>query len=156
MHLSNAAKQTEPATYGVGNITRASGDHTALTPVIENPRETVAQKCGRQKIRLSMLRGKSSLTGPTTNPISKVFACAVVAFVAIYAGLWLSFGPPVDPARIVGITSGLVVTPAIIVGIWARNSKKTWPLFRVIALYALFLVIIAALYISGSMSNPRH
>jgi hypothetical protein len=46
--------------------------------------------------------------------------------------------------------------PAIIVGIWARKSKKTWSLFRVIALYALFLVIIAALYISGSMSNPRH
>lgn len=99
---------------------------------------------------------KISLTGPTTNPIIKAFACAAVAFVAIYAGLWLSFGPPADPARIAGITSGLVVTPAIIVGIWARNSKKTWSLFRVIALYALFLVIIAALYISGSMSSPRH
>jgi hypothetical protein len=109
------------------------------------------------KICLSLLHGKSSLTGPTTNPISKAFVCAGVAFVAIYLGLWLSFGPPSDPARIVGITSGLVVTPAIIVGIWARNSnKKTWSLLRVIALYALFLVIIAALYISGSMSNPRH
>ena len=109
-----------------------------------------------KKIRSSLLRGKSSLTGPTTNPIGKAFACAVVAFVAIYLGLWLSFGPLADPARIAGITLGFVVTPAIIVGIWARNSKKTWSLFRVIALYALFLVIIAALYISGSMSNPRH
>jgi hypothetical protein len=109
-----------------------------------------------KKIRSSLLRGKSSLAGPTTNPISKAFACAAVAFVAIYAGLWLSFGQPADPARIAGITSGLVVTPAIIVGIWARNSKKTWSLLRVIVLYALFLVIIAALYISGSMSNPRH
>src|SRR5665213_1360277 len=108
-------------------------------------RETVAHKCGR--LCLSPLRGKTPLTGPTTNPIGKAFACAFVAFVAIYAGLWLSFGPPVDPARIAGITSGLVVTPAIIVGLWARNSKKTWSLFRVIALYALFLVIIAALYI---------
>jgi hypothetical protein len=96
------------------------------------------------------------LTGPTTNPIRKAFACAVVAFVAIYLGLRLSIGPPSDPARIAGIISGLVVMPAIIVGIWARKSKKTWSLFRVIALYALFLVIIAALYISGSMSNPRH
>lgn len=96
------------------------------------------------------------MTGPTTNPISKAFACAAVAFVAIYAGLWLSFGPPLDPARIAGIISGLVVTPAIIVGIWARNSKKTWSPFRVVALYVLFLVIIAALYISGSISNPRH
>jgi putative flippase GtrA len=96
------------------------------------------------------------LTGPTTNPIGKAFACAVVAFVAIYLCLWISIGPPSDPARIAGIISGLVVMPAIIVGIWARKSKKTWSLFRVIALYALFLVIIAALYISGSMSNPRH
>ena len=96
------------------------------------------------------------MTGPTTNPISKAFACAAVAFVAIYAGLWLSFGPPLDPARIAGIISGLVVTPAIIVGIWARNSKKTWSPFRVVALYVLFLVIIAALYISGSISKPRH
>jgi hypothetical protein len=88
--------------------------------------------------------------------MSKAFSCAAVAFVAIYAGLWLSFGQPADPARIAGITSGLVVTPAIIVGIWARKSKKTWSLFRVIALYVLFLVIIAALYISGSMSNPQH
>ena len=96
------------------------------------------------------------MTGPTTNPISKAFACAAVAFVAIYAGLWLSFGPPLDPARIAGIISGLVVTPVIIVGILARNSKKTWSPFRVVALYVLFLVIIAALYISGSISNPRH
>ena len=96
------------------------------------------------------------MTGPTPNPISKTFSCAAVAFVAIYAGLWLSFGPPLDPARIAGIISGLVVTPAIIVGIWARNSKKTWSPFRVVALYVLFLVIIAALYISGSISNPRH
>jgi hypothetical protein len=102
------------------------------------------------------LHGKSSLIGPTTNPISKAFACAPVAFVAIYSGLWFTFGPPFDPARIAGIISGLVVLPAVIVGIWARNSKTTWSLFRVIALYALFLVIIAALYISGSMSNPRH
>jgi hypothetical protein len=34
------------------------------------------------------------MTGPTTNPIGKAIACAVVAFAAIYAGLWLSFGPP--------------------------------------------------------------
>jgi peptidoglycan/LPS O-acetylase OafA/YrhL len=96
------------------------------------------------------------MTGPTTNPIRKAFACAVIAFVAIYAGLWLSFGPPDDPARIGGMVFGLAVTPAIIVGLWARNSKKTWSLFRVIALYVLFLVICAVLYITGSMSNPQH
>lgn len=96
------------------------------------------------------------MTGPTTNPIGKVIACAVVAFVAIYAGLWLSVGPPSDPARIAGIVSALVVVPAIIVGLWARNSAKTWSLFRVIVLYVLFLIIIAALFISGSMSNSRH
>jgi hypothetical protein len=96
------------------------------------------------------------MTGPTPNPIRKAIACAVVAFTAIYAGLWLSLGPPPDPARIAGIVSGLVVTPAIIVGLWARNSAKTWSLFRVIALYVLFLVIAAALFISGSMSNPQH
>jgi hypothetical protein len=92
----------------------------------------------------------------TTNPIRKVIACAVVAFVAIYAGLWLSIGPPPDPARIAGIVSGLVAVPAIIVGLWARKSAKTWSLFRVIALYVLFLFISAALFVSGSMSNPRH
>jgi hypothetical protein len=92
----------------------------------------------------------------TTNPIRKVIACAVVAFVAIYAGLWLSIGPPPDPARIAGMVSGLVVIPAIIVGLWARKSAKTWSLFRVIGLYVLFLFICAALYISGSMSNPQH
>jgi hypothetical protein len=96
------------------------------------------------------------MTSPTTNPIRKAFAGAVVAFVAIYAGLWLSFGPPPDPARIAVIISGLVVIPAIIVGLWARNSAKTWSLFRLIALYVLFLVIIAALFISGSMSNSQH
>jgi hypothetical protein len=96
------------------------------------------------------------MTGPTTNPIRKAFACAVIAFVAIYAGLWLSIGPPADPARITGIVSGLVVVPAIIVGLWARNSAKTWSLFRVIALYVLFLFLCAALYISGSTSNPHH
>ena len=96
------------------------------------------------------------MTSPTTNPIRKAIACAVVAFVAIYAGLWLSFGLPSDPARIAGIVSGLVVIPAIIVGLWARNSAKTWSLFRVIALYVLFLVIIAALFISGEMSNSQH
>ena len=96
------------------------------------------------------------MTGPTTNPIRKAFACAAIAFIAIYAGLWLSIGPPADPARIAGMVFGLVVTPAIIVGLWARNSKKTWSLFRVIALYVLFLVICAALFISGSTSNPQH
>jgi hypothetical protein len=96
------------------------------------------------------------MTGPTPNPIGKAFACAVVAFVAIYAGLWLSIGPPPDPARIAGVVTGLVVTPAIVVGLWARNSAKTWSLFRVIALYVLFLVIAAALFISGSMSNQQH
>jgi len=96
------------------------------------------------------------MTSPTTNPVRKAIACAVLAFVAIYAALWLSFGPPSDPARIVGIVSGLVVIPAIIVGLWARNSAKTWSLFRVIALYVLFLIIIAALFISGSMSNSQH
>jgi hypothetical protein len=54
------------------------------------------------------------------------------------------------------MVSGLVVTPAIIVGLWARNSAKTWSLFRLIALYILFLVITAALFISGLMSNPQH
>ena len=96
------------------------------------------------------------MDSPTTNPIKKVIACAVVAFVAIYAGLWLSIGPPPDPARIAGMVSALVVIPAIIVGLWARKSAKTWSLFRVIALYVLFLFISAALYISGSMSNPQH
>jgi hypothetical protein len=96
------------------------------------------------------------MTGPTTNPIRKAFACAVVAFVAIYAGLWLSIGPPPDPARIAGIVFGLAITPAIIVGLWARKSAKRWSLFRVIALYVLFLVISAVLFISGSMSNPQH
>jgi hypothetical protein len=96
------------------------------------------------------------MSSPTTDPIRKVIACAVVAFVAIYAGLWLSIGPPPDPARIAGIVSGLVVVPAIIVGLWARKSAKTWSLFRVIALYVLFLFISAALFVSGSMSNPRH
>jgi hypothetical protein len=96
------------------------------------------------------------MDSPTTNPIRKVIACAVVAFVAIYAGLWLSIGPPPDPARIAGMVSALVVIPAIIVGLWARKGAKTWSLFRVIALYVLFLFISAALYISGSMSNPQH
>jgi hypothetical protein len=96
------------------------------------------------------------MTGPTTNPIGKAIACAAVAFVAIYAGLWLSFGSPPDPARITGIVSGLVAVPTIIVGLWARNSAKSWSLFRVVALYVLFLVITAALFISGSMSNAQH
>jgi hypothetical protein len=96
------------------------------------------------------------MNSPTTNPMRKAFACAVVAFVAIYAGLWLSIGPPPDPARIAGMVAALVVIPAIIVGLWARKSAKTWSLFRVIALYVLFLFISAALYISGSMSNPQH
>jgi cation transport ATPase len=96
------------------------------------------------------------MTGPTTNPYRKAIACAVVAFVAIYAGLWLGFGRPSDPARVAGIVSGLVVTPAIIVGLWARNSAKTWSLIRVIALYVMFLVISAALFISGTMSNAPH
>jgi hypothetical protein len=96
------------------------------------------------------------MTGPTTNPIGKAFACAVVAFVAIYAGLWLSIGPPPDPARIAGMVAAAVVIPAIIVGLWARKSAKTWSLFRVIAMYVLFLFISAALYISGSMSSPQH
>jgi peptidoglycan/LPS O-acetylase OafA/YrhL len=96
------------------------------------------------------------MTGPTPNPFRKAFACAALAFVAIYAGLWLSIGPPADPARIAGMVFGLAVTPAIIVGLWARNSKKTWSLFRVIALYVLFLIICAALFVSGSMSNPQH
>jgi hypothetical protein len=67
---------------------------------------------------------KLFVTSPTTNPIMKAIACAVVSFVVIYAGLWLSFGPPSDPARISAIVSGLVVIPAIIVGLWARNSAK--------------------------------
>jgi hypothetical protein len=96
------------------------------------------------------------MTGPTTNPIGKAIACAVAAFVAIYTGVWLGFGAPSDPARIAGIISGLVVTPAIIVGLWARNSAKAWSLFRLIALYILFLVITAALFIFGSMSNRSH
>jgi peptidoglycan/LPS O-acetylase OafA/YrhL len=96
------------------------------------------------------------MTGPTPNPFRKAFACAAIAFVAIYAGLWQSIGPPADPARIAGMVFGLAVTPAIIVGLWARNSKKTWSLFRVIALYVLFLIICAALFVSGSMSQPQH
>jgi hypothetical protein len=96
------------------------------------------------------------MIGPTPNPMKKAIACAVVAFVAIYAGLWLSFGPPSDPGRIAGIISGMVVVPAIIVGLWARNSAKTWSLLRVITFYILFLIIVAALFISGAMNNPQH
>jgi hypothetical protein len=96
------------------------------------------------------------MAGPTTNPIRKAIACAVVAFVAIYAGLWLGFGRPSDPARVAGMVFALVVTPAIVVGLWARKSAKTWSLFRLIAFYVLFLMISAALFISGSMSNPSH
>ena len=96
------------------------------------------------------------MTGPTTNPFRKAIACAVVAFAAIYAGRWLGLGAPSDPAHVAGMVFGLVATPAIIVGLWARKSAKTWSLFRLIALYILFLVISAALYISGSMSNPPH
>jgi hypothetical protein len=96
------------------------------------------------------------MAGPTTNPIRKAIACAVVAFVAIYAGLWLGFGRPSDPARVAGMVFALVVTPAIVVGVWARKSAKTWSLFRLIAFYVLFLIISAALFISGSMSNPSH
>jgi len=54
------------------------------------------------------------------------------------------------------MVAALVVIPAIIVGLWARKSAKTWSLFRVIALYVLFLFICAALYISGSTANPHH
>ena len=96
------------------------------------------------------------MTGPTTNPFKKAFACAAIAFVAIYAGLWLTIGPPADPARIAGMVFGLAVVPAIIVGLWARKSKKTWSPFRVIALYVLFLVLCAVFYIIGSTSNPQH
>ena len=96
------------------------------------------------------------MTGPTTSPSKKAFACAAIAFIAIYAGLWLSIGPPADPARIAGMVFGLAITPAIIVGLWARNSKKTWSLFRVTALYVLFLVLCAVFYIIGSTSNPQH
>jgi hypothetical protein len=96
------------------------------------------------------------MTGPTTNPIKKAIACAVVAFVAIYAGLWLIFGPPSDPAQVAGLITGLVVTPAIVVGLWARKSAKTWSLFRLIALDVVFLIITGALYISGSMSNAQN
>jgi hypothetical protein len=66
------------------------------------------------------------------------------------------FRPAVRSGAHRGMVFGLVVTPAIIVGLWARNSAKTWSLFRLIALYVLFLVISAALFISGSMSNPQH
>ena len=96
------------------------------------------------------------MASPTPNSIRKIIACAAVAFVAIYAGLWLGFGRPSDPARIAGMVFALVVTPAIIVGLWVRKSAKTWSLFRLIALYVLFLVMSAALFISGSMSNPQH
>jgi peptidoglycan/LPS O-acetylase OafA/YrhL len=96
------------------------------------------------------------MAGPTPNPIRKAIACAVVAFVAINAGLWLGFGRPSDPARIAGMVFALVVTPAIVVGLWARKSAKTWSLFRLIAFYVLFLIISAALFISGSTSNPSH
>jgi hypothetical protein len=96
------------------------------------------------------------MAGPTPNPFRKAFICAAVAFVAIYAGLWLGFGPPADAGYIVGLVLGLVVVPAIIVGLWARKSSKNWSLFRLIALYVVFLVITAALYVSGSASNPRH
>jgi hypothetical protein len=82
------------------------------------------------------------MTGPTTNPIRKAIACAVIAFVASYAGLWLSIGPPPDPARIAGMVAGLVVIPAIIIGLWARKSAKTWSLFCVIALYVLFCLYV--------------
>ena len=97
------------------------------------------------------------MASPTPNPIRKTIACAVVAFVAIYAGLWLDFRPTVRSGahRGYGIRS-LVVTPAIIVSLWARKSAKTWSLFRLIALYVLFLVISAALFISGSINNPQH
>jgi hypothetical protein len=96
------------------------------------------------------------MSGPTTNPIGKAIACAVVAFIAIYAGLWLSFGTPSDPARIAGIIAGMVVVPAIIVGLWARKSAKAWSLLRLIALYVVFLVIVAVLFTIGSVSNPPH
>ena len=37
--------------------------------------------------------------------------------------LGLGIGPPADPARIAGMVFGLVVVPAIIVGLWARKRK---------------------------------
>jgi hypothetical protein len=38
--------------------------------------------------------------------------------------MWLSIGPPPDPARIAGMVFGLAVTPAIIVGLWRAKAKR--------------------------------
>jgi hypothetical protein len=94
------------------------------------------------------------MAGPTPNPFRKAFTCAVAAYVVIYAGLWLGFGAPADAAFIAGLIAGLVAVPAIIVGFWASKSAKDWSLFRIIVLYILFLAITAALYITGTVSNP--
>ena len=90
------------------------------------------------------------MAGPTPAPLKKAFACAVVAFVVIYAGMSMGFGPAADPSYVAGYITSMVVIPALIVGFWARSSAKSWSLLRIIVFYVIFLIICAAVALLGA------
>jgi len=96
------------------------------------------------------------MAGPTAHPFGKAFGCAVVAAILIYLSLRLSFGPPGDASYIAGYIFGLAMFPAIVVGIWAWRSTKTWSLFRIAATYAVILLICGAIALAGSMNRASH
>ena len=92
------------------------------------------------------------MAGPTSNPFSKAFACAGVTLVALVIAAVAFLGFPHNTfyaSRLAGGVIAAVALAALVTGLFARRSPKVWPMWRIIATYAVTLVIIAALYANG-------
>jgi cell shape-determining protein MreD len=96
------------------------------------------------------------VAGPTQNPFGKAFACAGITFVAVIIAAVALLGAPHDTyygSELAGRLFAAVAIAALVAGFFARRSKKIWPMWRIIAIYAVALVIILALYANGTRGH---
>lgn len=96
------------------------------------------------------------MAGPTHRPFAKSFAFAAIAFGVALTAILIAHGAPASPeggGQVVGRLLFLALFPALMTGLWARFSAKSWSLLRIGITYVVFLVLIAFLSSAARMQR---
>ena len=96
------------------------------------------------------------MAGPTQKPFTKAFACAGVALVAVVIVTLAFLGRPGNStyaSDLLGRLVAALAVAALATGFFARRSSKVWSLWRFAAIYVVALVIVVALYLSGTRGS---
>lgn len=93
---------------------------------------------------------------PNRHTFSKSFAAAGVVVVASVIALIAFLGPPASPEGAGRVTATLVfplVISALITGLWARASKKSWRWWKYLMVVALLGLAFAFVLALGRMAE---